>query len=233
MQNLQQLLASRRMAARLVAQRQFRLIPLLGPELSVGSIDGRGHIVDFGWNRYSDCIAGRCHILLQLWLDGVLLHLHQIGVLNENPVIDPQANGNRTQIGHKPMKHLLADAGHLGLVHQLGDGGSSEQLADLLAALLPHTEDESFLRRVLEEPLNHVTVVRGVVVHARRSFGMDADDMAGAIRDRHENGRDDVKAGILRYGHREPGRLLDLGDQPSCCFPQFHFPLPRLASEIQ
>jgi tetratricopeptide (TPR) repeat protein len=69
-----------------------------------------------------------------------------------------EANGNGTQIGHKPMKHLLADAGHWGLVHQLGDGGSSEQLAALLAALLPHTEDESFLGRVLEEPLNHVTV---------------------------------------------------------------------------
>ena len=58
---------------------------------------------------------GRYHwssqVLLQLWLDGIPLHLHQIGMFNENPVIESQAKGNGTQVGHKPVEQLLAHGG--------------------------------------------------------------------------------------------------------------------------
>ena len=67
-------------------------------------------------------------------------------------------------------------------------GGVGDHLADLVTALLAHAEDEPFLGRVLEKPLDHAAIVCGVVVHARRGFGVNTNDMAGAIRGGHGHG---------------------------------------------
>jgi hypothetical protein len=94
-------------ARTLVRQRERRIIPPTSPEEREGSVHGDVRLVDLRGSNLADIGRERGLVVLQLTQDGTPLQRREFLMVTKDPRIDPQADGNRTELHHQTIEQLV------------------------------------------------------------------------------------------------------------------------------
>ena len=125
-------------------------------------------------------------------------------------------------MGHQSAEQLLNQNRKTACGDSFGERCPFQQLPDLGTSPLAHAEDEAFGGRVLEEPLNHATIIYCVVIDPCRCRGADEDQMSRIVFARHLDRRRVGERYVRCHDDGEASLPFDLGEQISGCFSQFH-----------
>jgi len=145
----------------------------------------------------------------------------------KDPRIDPQADGNRTELHHQTIEQLVPQLLH-GLRLEVELAGwtfrPAHQAVNDLSAVSCRSEVAALGRRNRKEPEDEPALVRDEIVRLTADRGVVRDDVRRGIAARHPYGGECPEGAILSYEDRIAAGALDLGQDGPRSVAKTHAP---------